>query len=260
MFRSLHTAATGMMAEQTHIDVIAHNMANVETTGFRRLHAEFRDLVYSELRAPGARTAQGSVVPTGVMIGSGTALASTQMSMAEGSLSPTGSPLDLAIEGSGFFQVRRPDGQLAYTRNGNFQLDPEGRLVTAEGLQVEPSISVPTGVTAVSISADGVVTATLPGSGETQEIGRLELATFPNAAGLEPLGRNLYRATSASGPVLTATPGNEGCGTIAQGMLEGSNVEVVTEMIDLIASQRAYELNHRVIQAADEMLRKTSEG
>ena len=249
-----------MMAEQTHIDVIAHNMANVETTGFRRLHAEFRDLVYSELRAPGARTAQGSVVPTGVMIGSGTALASTQMSMAEGSLSPTGSPLDLAIEGSGFFQVRRPDGQLAYTRNGNFQLDPEGRLVTAEGLQVEPSISVPTGVTAVSISADGVVTATLPGSGETQEIGRLELATFPNAAGLEPLGRNLYRATSASGPVLTATPGNEGCGTIAQGMLEGSDVEVVTEMIDLIASQRAYELNHRVIQAADEMLRKTSEG
>lgn len=260
MFRSLHTAATGMMAEQTHIDVIAHNMANVETTGFRRLHAEFRDLVYSELRAPGARTAQGSVVPTGVMIGSGTVLSSTEMSMAEGSLAPTGSPLDLAVEGAGFFQVRRPDGQLAYTRNGNFQLDPEGRLVTAEGLQVEPSISVPQGITALSISADGVVTATFPGSGETQEIGRLELATFPNPAGLEPLGRNLYRATSASGPVLTATPGNEGLGTVAQGMLEGSNVEIVNEMIDLIASQRAYELNHRVIQAADEMLRKTTEG
>jgi flagellar basal-body rod protein FlgG len=259
MFRSLSTAATGMAAEQSRIDVIAHNMANVETTGFRRLHAEFRDLVYSTLRAPGGRTAQGGAVPTGVMIGTGTVLSSTQLSMQEGSIAATGSPLDLAIEGRGFFQLLRPDGTLAYTRNGNFQLDPEGRLVTPEGLPVEPAISVPQGVTSLTISSDGVITATLPGSGESQEIGRLELATFPNPGGLEPMGRNLYRATTASGPVLTAAPGNEGLGTISQGMLEGSNVEIVNEMIDLISSQRAYELNHRVVQAADEMLRKSSE-
>ncbi len=260
MFRSLSTAATGMAAEQSRIDVIAHNMANAETTGYRRLHAQFRDLVYTTLRAPGGRTAQGGAVPTGVMIGTGTVLASTQLSMGSGSIASTGSPLDLAIEGGGFFQVRRPDGQLAFTRNGNLHLDAEGRLVTAEGLGIEPGVSVPQGVTSLTISADGAITATLAGSGESQEIGRLELATFPNSAGLEPLGRNLYRATTASGPPLTASPGSEGTGTLAQGMLEGSNVEIVNEMIDLIASQRAYELNHRVIQAADEMLRKAAEG
>lgn len=260
MFRALHSAATGMLAEQTHIDVISHNIANVETTGFRRLHAEFRDLVYTEMRSPGTRNAQGQVIPTGVMIGSGTRLSSTEMSMTQGTLSPTGNPLDFAIEGNGFFQLRRPDGTTAYTRNGNFALDPEGRLVTAEGMQVEPAITVPQGVTAVNVAADGTVTVTMPGSGETQEVGRLELASFANATGLEPLGRNMYRATTASGPALTAQPGNEGLGTVAQGMLEGSNVEVVTEMIDLISSQRAYELNNRVVQAADEMLRKATEG
>ncbi len=260
MFRALHTAATGMLAEQTHIDVISHNMANVETTGYRRLHAEFRDLVYQESRTPGTRTAQGQVIPTGVMIGTGVRLASTEMSMTEGTLSSTGNPLDLAIEGNGFFQMRRPDGTVAYTRNGNFQLDPDGRLVTPEGMPVEPAITVPQGVTAINIGADGNVSVTMPGSGETQDIGRIELASFPNSTGLEPLGRNMYRATSASGPPLTATPGTEGQGTLAQGMLEGSNVEVVTEMIDLISSQRAYELNNRVVQAADEMLRKATEG
>jgi flagellar basal-body rod protein FlgG len=260
MLRSLHTAATGMMAEQTHIDVIAHNMANVETDGFRRLHAQFRDLVYTSLRAPGARTAQGSVVPTGALVGSGTALASTTLATSQGPLSATGSPLDLAIEGGGYFQIQRPDGTIAYTRNGNLHLDPEGRLVTSDGLPLEPILMVPPGATSLSITADGVVTATLPGTAEAQEVGRIELAAFPNPAGVEPIGRNLYRATSASGPPLTATPGSEGLGTVAQGMLEGSNVEIVNEMIDLIASQRAYELNHRVVQAADEMLRKTTEG
>jgi len=235
-------------------------MANVETTGYRRLHAEFRDLVYQESRTPGTRTAQGQVIPTGVMIGTGVRLASTEMSMTEGTLSSTGNPLDLAIEGNGFFQMRRPDGTVAYTRNGNFQLDPDGRLVTPEGMPVEPAITVPQGVTAINIGADGNVSVTMPGSGETQDIGRIELASFPNSTGLEPLGRNMYRATSASGPPLTATPGTEGQGTLAQGMLEGSNVEVVTEMIDLISSQRAYELNNRVVQAADEMLRKATEG
>ena len=260
MFRALHTAATGMMAEQTHIDVISQNMANVQTTGYRRLHAEFRDLVYTEMRTPGTRTAQGQVVPTGVMIGSGTRLAATEMSMTEGTLDQTGNPLDLAIEGNGFFQIRRPDGSLAYTRNGNFALDPEGRLVTSDGMQVEPPITVPQGVTAVNVGADGTVSVTMPTSGETQDVGRIELASFPNATGLEPLGRNMYRATTASGPGLVAQPGNEGLGTLAQGMLEGSNVEVVTEMIDLISSQRAYELNNRVVQAADEMLQKATQG
>lgn len=259
MLRSLHTAASGMLAQQTHIDVISNNMANVSTTGYRRQRAEFQDLLYQNLRTPGARQAGGQTIPTGLQVGQGVRTHSTQLQHVQGALNQTGNPMDLAIEGNGFFQVRRPDGEIAYTRNGNFQLDPDGRVVTADGFQVEPAIMVPQGATGVTVAPDGTVSATLAGSTEAQEIGRLELATFMNSGGLESMGRNLYRATAATGQPIVAQPGQQGIGTLAQGMLEGSNVEVVTEMIDLIQSQRAYEINHRVIQASDEMLQKTTE-
>lgn len=259
MLRSLHTAASGMLAQQNHIDVISHNMANVGTTGFRRMRAEFQDLLYQELRAPGARQAGNQINPTGLQIGLGVRTHSTQIQHVQGALSQTGNPTDLAIEGTGFFQIRRPDGEIAYTRNGNFQINPDGQLVNADGFQVEPSINIPQGATSFTVAADGTVSVTMPNSTETQEVGRLELATFMNPGGLEASGRNLYRATSASGQALVAQPTQESLGAISQGMLESSNVEVVTEMIDLIASQRAYEINHRVIQASDEMLKKTTE-
>lgn len=259
MLRALHTAASGMVAQETHIDVIAHNMANVSTTGFRRLRAEFQDLLYTTVRAPGGRTGSGNAVPTGLEIGGGARVAATELTTVPGAMATTGNPLDFAIEGNGFFGIRRPDGETVYTRAGNFSLDADGRLTTSDGLPVDPEIMIPQGATSIGVTADGTVSVTMPGSGATQEIGRIQLTTFTNPGGLLPMGRNLYRATTASGPALVAAPGEEGLGTVAQGMLEGSNVEVVTEMIDLIASQRAYETNHRVIQAADEMLRVATE-
>jgi len=248
-----------MIAQQTHIDTIAHNMANVGTTGFRRSRAEFQDLVYQQVRTPGGRTADGGTLPTGVQIGQGVRTVSTEIVQTQGSLQQTGNPLDLAIEGDGFFQVTRSGGEVGYTRAGNFKLDQDGRLVTVDGLAVEPAISVPADATSVTISADGTISVTQPGSGETTELGQLQIARFPNPGGLEALGRGMFRPTTASGQPLVAQPGQEGSGTIAQGSLEGSNVEVVNEMIDLISSQRAYELNQRVIRASDEMLRKSTD-
>jgi flagellar basal-body rod protein FlgG len=259
MLRALTTAASGMVAQETHIDVIAHNMANVGTTGFRRLRSEFQDLLYTTLRAPGGRLGTGAAVPTGLEIGGGTRVAATTLTTMPGTMSTTGNPLDLAIEGAGFFGIRRPDGEVVFTRAGNFSVDADGRLVTSDGLPLDPEMVIPQGATSIGITADGTVSVTMPGAAASQEIGRLNLTTFMNPGGLLPIGRNLYRQTDASGPPLIAMPGEEGLGTIAQGMLEGSNVEVVTEMIDLIASQRAYETNHRVIQAADEMLRVATE-
>ncbi len=259
MLRSLHTAASGMLAQQTHIDTIAHNMANVSTTGFRRLRAEFQDLLYQQARTPGARTAGGNVVPVGVQLGQGVRTSSTQLIHVQGALQQTGNPLDVAIEGQGFFQIRRPDGEVQYTRAGSLITNPQGQLVTQDGMPVEPQITIPQGVTSVNIGSDGTVSVTLPGSSETQEVGRIELASFTNPGGLQAGGRGLYRATAASGQPIVAPPGEEGNGLLSQGMLENSNVEVVTEMIDLIASQRAYEINQRVITASDEMLRKTTD-
>ncbi|MFK7988947.1 MAG: flagellar basal-body rod protein FlgG [Sandaracinaceae bacterium] len=257
--RALRSAASGMAAQQTHIDTIANNMANVGTTGFRRARAEFQDLVYQQVRTPGGRTADGGTLPTGVQIGQGARTVSTEMMHSQGAMSQTGNPLDIAIEGEGFFQVLRPGGEVGYTRAGNFKLDPEGRLVTVDGLSVEPAITVPQDATSVTISQDGTVSVTQPGSSQTMELGQLQLARFSNAGGLQALGRSMFAPTSASGQPLVVQPGQEGAGTLSQGSLEGSNVEVVNEMIDLISSQRAYELNHRVIQASDEMLRKTTE-
>ncbi len=259
MIRALRTAATGMEAMQKRIDVTAHNIANVNTTGYRRQRAEFQDLLYDTERMPGASTGDGTTLPTGIQVGEGVRLVSTTMELRQGTLQQTGNPLDLAIEGRGFLQVVQPNGEIAYTRAGNLKVDAEGRLVTVDGFLVEPAVTIPPDATSVTISPDGVISVTTPGQTSAQEVGRIELAGFPNPAGLQAIGRSLYLPTAASGEPAVAQPGTEGLGTLAQGFLEGSNVQVVTEMIDLIASQRAYEVNQRVIQAADEMLQRTTQ-
>jgi flagellar basal-body rod protein FlgG len=259
MMRALNTAATGMAAQQTNVDVIANNLANVNTTGFRRSRAEFQDLIYQTLRAPGGSTGDGARLPTGLQLGQGTRTVSTAQIHLQGSLSQTGGSLDLAIEGSGFFQVTRPSGQIAYTRAGNLKTDAEGRLITTDGYAIEPAITIPPDATAVTIAPSGMVSVTRPGQSASQEVGQLNLAGFANPAGLLAIGRSMFVATDASGQPISGKPGEEGLGTVSQGFLEGSNVEVVNEMIDLISSQRAYEVNQKVIQAADEMLRRTTE-
>jgi len=259
MLRALNTAATGMAAQQLHIDVVANNVANVNTSGFRRSRAEFQDLLYQTMRPPGGQTAGGAQLPTGLQIGQGTRAVATSTIFEQGTMQQSGNPLDLAIEGKGFFQVQRPDGTLGYTRAGNLKSDAEGRLVTVDGFPIEPSIQIPIDATGITVAPDGTVSVTQPGSAQSVEVGQLQLATFANPAGLLQTGRSLFTETSASGAAIVAQPGQEGIGTLAQGFIEGSNVEVVTEMMDLIASQRAYEINQRVIQAADEMLRKTTE-
>lgn len=259
MMRALNTAASGMAAQQTSVDVIAHNLANVNTTGFRKERAEFEDLIYQTVRSPGGTTGEGQVLPTGIQIGEGVRVVSTTQMHIQGSLLQTGSSFDVAIEGSGFFKVQRPGGEIAYTRAGNFKLDPEGRLVTVDGYEIDPSISLPTDATSVTISPNGTVSVTTPGTTATQDVGQITLANFVNPAGLLAIGRTMFSPSDASGEAIEAAPGTEGVGTLAQGFLEASNVEVVNEMIDLIASQRAYEVNQRVITAADEMLRRVTE-
>lgn len=259
MMRALNTAATGMAAQQTNVDVIANNMANVNTTAFRRSRAEFQDLLYQTVRAPGGSSGGGSTMPAGLQLGQGTRTVSTSQIFTQGNLDQTDNPLDLAIEGSGFFQIRMPTGELAYTRAGNLKLDAQGQIVTVDGHLLEPQIVIPSDATSVTIAPTGVVSVVTAGQTTAQEIGRIQLAGFSNPAGLLAMGRNLFRPTNASGEPMVDDPGRSGLGTLAQGELEGSNVEVVTEMIHLISSQRAYEVNHRVIQAADEMLRRATE-
>jgi flagellar basal-body rod protein FlgG len=259
MFKALNTAATGMAAQQTNIDVIANNIANVNTTGFRRNRAEFQDLIYETVRVPGGTTGDGQKLPTGIQIGHGTRTVSTESIHIEGNLKQTGGQFDLAIEGAGFFQITRPNGELAYARGGNLKVNAEGQIVTVDGFALEPSITIPSDTTSVTISPDGVVSVVQANATTSREVGRITLAGFVNPAGLQAIGRSLFVPTDASGQPIVANPGEEGLGTIMQGFLEGSNVEVVNEMIDLISSQRAYEINQRVIQAADQMLQKTTE-
>lgn len=259
MLKALNTAATGMIAQQTRIDVTANNMANVNTTGFRRARAEFQDLLYQTVRTPGGQTADGATLPTGVQIGQGVRTASTMYMHTQGSLIQTEGPLDVAIEGDGFLQVSMPDGTNAFTRAGNLKTDAQGQLVTVDGYQIQPNIVIPPDATSVTITPDGLVSVTTPGATSAQEVGQLQLAGFANPAGLLAEGRSLFSQTSASGDPIIGAPGQEGLGTLAQGFLEGSNVQVVNEMIDLITSQRAYEVNQRVITAADEMLRRTTQ-
>lgn len=259
MMRALNTAATGMAAQQTNVDVIANNLANVNTTGFRKSRAEFEDLIYQTYRTPGGTVGDNQRLPTGIQLGEGVRTVSTTQIHMQGSLLQTGNSLDVAIEGSGYFQIMRPGGQLAYTRSGDFKSDAEGRLMTVDGYMVEPSIVIPTNATSITVSATGQVSVTLPDQTATQEVGQLQLANFVNPAGLSPIGRSLFVQTDASGQPIVANPGLDGTGTLQQGYLEASNVEVVNEMIDLIASQRAYEVNQKVITTADEMLRRVTE-
>lgn len=253
MLRALHTAATGMDAQQRKIDTTANNIANVNTTGFKASRAEFQELLSQQIRPAGQNGG-----PVGVDVGLGVKTAATSKSFSQGALEATENPLDVAIEGSGFFQVQSPQGETLYTRAGNFKVDGQGQLVTADGMLVSPNITIPQDATSISIGRTGTVEVTLPGDSQPVEVGRLELATFTNPAGLKGLGRNLFSATQASGQAQVATPGDQGTGELSQGFLEGSNVQIVTEMIDMIVSQRAYEINSKVIRTADEMLRSVT--
>ncbi len=254
MIRALSTAASGMFAQQLHIDNIANNLANVNTTGFKKSRTEFQDLIYQNLREAGVPNAQGNVLPTELQVGHGVRPVATQKMMTQGDMLQTGNSLDIAIEGNGFFQIRRLDGTLGYTRDGSFKVSAEGILVTADGLTLEPSITIPENTQSVQITRDGVISVLIAGEAEAVEIGTLELASFVNSAGLRNIGQNLYVETAASGPATVSTPGLDNLGALAQGFLEGANVQVVEEMVDMITAQRAYEVNSRAIRAADEML------
>jgi len=256
LIRALWTAASGMVSQQLKVDTIANNLANVNTAGFKKTRVDFQDLVYSRMRIPGA-VGEGDVqIPTGLEIGHGARPAATSRLFSQGNLERTENPLDLAIEGDGFFQVALADGTIAYTRDGSFKLNAEGEIVTSDGFRLEwDGSEIPPEATEVSISSDGTVTARLAGEDEPDEIGRIELARFTNPAGLEAVGKNLFRASPASGEPTVGMPGGEeGAGTILQGYLEMSNVQVVDEMVALIAAQRAYELNSKAVQTSDDML------
>jgi flagellar basal-body rod protein FlgG len=253
--RALQTAATGMMAQELNVQVISNNVANMRTSGFKRQRVNFQDLLYDQQRRAGTPTSdQGNQLPSGVFVGSGVKSVSTPRVMNQGNISPTEKSYDMAIRGEGLFRVQMADGRTAFTRDGTFDLDSQGRLVTQEGMVVDPAITVPNNATSVAINNLGVVTALTPGNATPQQLGQVTLARFINKTGLESIGDNLFLETAGSGPAIDGTPGSEGFGTIQQGYVEESNVNAVTEISSLIAAQRAYELNARVITASDQML------
>jgi len=260
MFRALYTAATGMLAQQMNLDNIANNLANASTAGFRASRVQFEDLVYQNIVTPGSAATQQTTVSAGLQLGLGSRPVASEVLQTQGSLNSTGNPMDLAIQGQGFFQVKLTNGQTAYTRAGTFHLDSQGNLVTSDGNPLLPAISIPATATSVSIGADGTVTAQLPGQTQAQTLGQIQLAMFPNPGGLDAsMGQNLFLATAASGePVVGVAGGTEGLGTIQQGYLEESNVNVVNEFVNMILAQRSYESNSRVVKAADEMLQELS--
>lgn len=254
MLKSLNTAATGMAAQQDNMDVIANNIANVSTSGFKKSRAEFEDLIYHTVKEPGAATGMNSFSPNGVQTGLGVRTASVQKDMASGSAVITKNPFDMQIEGNGFFQVQTPDGQTAYTRDGAFKKDPNGRLIDKNGNLMLPQISIPSAVAGIEISPSGEVLAMVDGTSAPQTIGQIELANFVNPAGLRAMGKNLFAQTPSSGQAITSQPGQNGTGQIAQGQVEASNVNIVDEMVNMINAQRAFETNSKVIQASDQML------
>ena len=257
--KSLSIAATGMLAQQTNVDVIANNIANMNTTAFKRFRPEFQDLLYQNLRRVGAASSDaGTIVPSGVQIGVGVKTASVYRITEQGSLVSTGNTFDLAIQGNGYFQVTLPSGDDAYTRAGSFQLSAEGEIVSADGFTVSPGITVPSGAVDISVNESGEIIVKLDGQVQPQNVGQLELVTFANAAGLEAIGSNLLLETPASGTPSTGTPGSAGFGRIQQGFLETSNVNAVSEITALIAAQRAYEMNSKVISTSDEMMQTTT--
>lgn len=259
--RALSIAATGMSAQQLHVEVIANNMANINTTGFKRARAEFSDLLYQAERLQGvSNRGRDAVVPEGAQVGLGVRTAAIRTVNIQGTLQSTGNQLDLALTGRGFFQVTGPDGDPLYTRAGAFNTNANGQIVTLDGYSLIPAMTVPTGATAINVSESGVVTVRLDGQTQPQQIGQLTISNFANEAGLQALGGNLYKVTEASGAAVNGVPGDPGFGTVKQGYLESSNVDPVKEITELITAQRSYEMNSKVIQAADEMAKTVSQG
>lgn len=256
MIRSLWIAKTGMEAQQTQLDAISNNLANVSTNGYKKSHAVFEDLMYQNLRQAGGNSSEQTTLPTGLQMGLGTRAVATARSFAQGNLQQSANPLDVAVKGSGFFQVQMPDGTTGYTRDGSFQVSSQGQLVTNNGYVVNPGITIPTNAQSVTIGADGTVSVAIPGQATPQTIGQLQLASFVNPAGLEPKGQNLYAETAASGTPTAGTPGTNGMGQLQQGFVETSNVNVVEELVSMIQTQRAYELNSKAISTSDQMLQK----
>ncbi len=253
MLRALYTAASGMEAQQLNIDTIAHNLANINTSGFKQRKTQFQDLLYQNERNAGTSNTASTEIPVGLQIGLGTKPIATQMIFTQGDYSVTKNPLDMVIEGQGFFQIIQPNGQIAYTRSGNFQRNREGSLVTADGDLLDPQITIPPDQIGITIGSDGTVSVIQAGQAEPQTVGQIEIAMFQNPAGLQSIGKNLFLPTQASGDAITGTPGEEGLGTLLSGYIEQSNVSVVEEMVNMIVSQRAYEANSKVIRTADEM-------
>ena len=254
MIRSLWASATGMQAQALNLDVISNNLANVSTAGFKKSRAEFQDLLYETVRPAGTPSSQDTQVPTGIQLGCGTRPSTVLKIFSQGDLENTKNELDLAIEGDGFFQISMPNGEIAYTRDGGFKLDSEGRIVNSDGFAMEPEITIPSDALSISVGMDGTVSVLQSGQATPTEVGTIELTRFVNPSGLISLGKNLYSISEASGDETNGTAGEDGLGTIAQGFLEMSNVSVVDEMVSMITAQRAYEVNSKAIQTADEML------
>jgi flagellar basal-body rod protein FlgG len=259
MLRSLYIAKTGLDSQQTQVDVISNNLSNVSTNGFKKQRAVFEDLIYQTLRQPGAASSQQSTVPSGLQLGTGSKTVATVRNFTQGNLSQTNNSLDIAINGNGFFQIAMPDGTTSYTRDGSLQQDVQGQLVNSNGLVVQPPITIPQNADSVTIASDGTVTVQIRGQAVAQQLGQLQLATFVNAGGLQALGGNLFGETAASGAPTLATPGQNGAGNLSQGMVETSNVNVVEELVNLIAAQRAYEINSKAVTTSDQMLAKLSQ-
>ena len=259
MMRSLWISKTGMEAQQTQLDTIAHNLANVSSNGFKRGHVVFEDLIYQNLRQAGANSSEQTQLPTGLQVGLGVRPVATSRIFSQGNLQQTTNNLDIAIKGNGFFQIQMPDGTVGYTRDGSFQVDANGQLVTNSGYVVQPGITIPANAQSVTIAADGTVTASLPGQTAPQNIGQLQIASFVNPAGLDPMGSNLFAETAASGTPNSGSPQSNGLGALQQGYVETSNVNVVEELVSMIQTQRAYEMNSKAIQTSDQMLQKLAQ-
>ncbi len=259
MIRSLWIAKTGLDAQQTQMDVISNNLANVSTNGFKRSRAVFEELMYQTVRQPGALSSDQTTLPSGMQLGTGVRPVATERIHLQGNLQQTGNPKDVAINGQGFFQVTMPDGTTAYTRDGSFQTDQNGQLVTSSGFVIQPAITIPANSTSLTVGRDGTVSVTQPGASNNVQVGQLQLATFMNPAGLESMGENLYAQTDASGAPNTTVPGLNGSGTLQQNYVETSNVNVVEELVSMIQTQRAYEINSKAVQTSDQMLQRLTQ-
>ena len=259
MIRSLWISKTGLDAQQTNMDVTANNLANVSTNGFKRARAVFEDLLYQTLRQPGAQSSQQTQLPSGLQLGTGVRPVATERIFTQGNLQQTSNPLDVAVNGSGFFQVLMPDGTTSYTRDGSFHVDSQGQLVTSSGFPVQPAITIPANALTITIGRDGVVSVTRAGTVAPTQVGSLQLASFVNPAGLQSMGENLYVETAASGTASTNAPGSNGLGLLSQGYVETSNVNVVEELVNMIQIQRAYEINSKAIQTSDQMLQRLTQ-